>query len=122
MFKLLVGKIWGACGLALTMISLFLWSRNKTINKRNEDLNYKTKDQAKTIATQKKIIHVIKNTKPVDLDGNIKRMRDGKSSREFLYKNSLSHHRTSVVAYGGFILIFRKLLLKREQANSFEPN
>jgi hypothetical protein len=45
-----------------------------------------------------------------------------KSSREFLYKNSLSHHRTSVVAYGGFILIFRKLLLKREQANSFEPN
>jgi hypothetical protein len=47
---------------------------------------------------------------------------NGKSSREFLYKNYLSHHRTSVVAYGGFILIFRKLLLKREQANSFEPN
>jgi hypothetical protein len=76
MFKLLIGKIWGACGLALSMISLFLWSRNKTINKRYEALDSKTKDQAKTIEIQKKIIHVIKNTKPVDLNGNIKRMRD----------------------------------------------
>ena len=43
------------------------------------------------------------------------------SSREFPCRNSLSHHRTSVVAYGGFRLIFHKLLEKREQTNTLEP-
>ena len=43
------------------------------------------------------------------------------SSREPLYKDSLSHHRTSVVAYGGSSLIFHKLPEKREQTNTFEP-
>ena len=32
----------------------------------------------------------------------------GQSSREPLYRDSLSHHRTSDVAYGGFAVMFTK--------------
>ena len=33
---------------------------------------------------------------------------ENKSSREPLYRDSLSHHRTSDVAYGGFAVMFTK--------------
>jgi DNA-binding CsgD family transcriptional regulator len=96
-------------------------------------ISSRTKDMAKVLDTDirtidwhlqnlRKELGVSARSSIITFAQKIENQINYQSSREFLYKNSLSHHRTSVVAYGGFILIFRKLLLKREQANSFEPN
>jgi len=39
---------------------------------------------------------------------HVKEYKERQSSREPLYRDSLSHHRTSDVAYGGFAVMFTK--------------
>jgi hypothetical protein len=56
---------------------LFLWQHNRLLTEKNRALKQNTKDQIQTIATQKKVLSVVKNTKPSSLAGNIKRMQDG---------------------------------------------
>lgn len=77
MMKLLIAKIGGVVFAVLSMLSVFLWRNNKHLAKKNEELNLKSKDQANTIEIQNKVIDVVKQTKAVDFDSNIKRMQDG---------------------------------------------
>lgn len=63
---------------ALGFLSLVLLGRNSSLSKQNKKLNQENSNQVKTIHVQKKIINVAKNTKPTDIDGNLKRMRSRK--------------------------------------------
>lgn len=62
---------------ALILYCLLLWQSNNSLNRKNEVLDLKSKDQTGTISIQKKVINVVKNTKAASFDRNIKRMYDG---------------------------------------------
>jgi hypothetical protein len=62
---------------AAILAGLFLWQSNVSLNRKNEVLDLKTKDQTGTITIQKKVINVVKNTKAASFERNIKRMYDG---------------------------------------------
>jgi hypothetical protein len=62
----------------LGFLSLFLLGRNSWLSKQNKKLNQDNSNQVKTIDVQKKVINIAKNTKPTDIDGNLKRMRSNK--------------------------------------------
>ena len=70
--------------LILTIISMssicvmFFWKKYQDVSKANKTLEVNAKQQGKVIHAQKKVINEIKNARPVDFDGNIKRMRKGK--------------------------------------------
>ena len=53
----------------ISLLTYYLYNRNKTLKKENFE-------NKKVIQTQKEIIHVIKNNKPVSISDNIKRMRN----------------------------------------------
>ena len=78
MLKLLIGKIGFALVAVALAYGLFLRGSNYYLTKKNQALIKNTREQSLIITTQQKIIHVVKKTKPTDLAGNIKRMRDGK--------------------------------------------
>lgn len=63
---------------ALGFLSLVLLGRNSSLSKQNKKLNQENSNQVKTIDAQKRVINVAKNTKPTDIDGNLKRMRSRK--------------------------------------------
>lgn len=63
--------IWG-------IFTLYILGKNSKLSKKNDKLNLDVKEQAKTIEIKDKVINVVQNTKPTDIDGNIKRMRNQK--------------------------------------------
>jgi len=63
--------IWG-------VFTLYILGRNSKLSKQNDELNLDVKEQAKTIEIKDKVINVVQNTKPTDIDGNIKRMQKNK--------------------------------------------
>lgn len=62
----------------LGLFSLFLLGRNSRLSRQNKRLNSNLQGQKQTIEIQKKVINVAKNTKSVDISGNIERMRKNK--------------------------------------------
>lgn len=63
--------IWG-------IFTLYILGRNSKLSKQNDELNLDVKEQAKTITIKDKVINVVQNTKPTDINGNIERMRKNK--------------------------------------------
>jgi len=61
----------------LGIITLFLYGKNSKLFKDNTCLQQNLKTTNKIIDIQNKVIDVVQNTKPTDLDGNIERMRNG---------------------------------------------
>jgi len=61
----------------LGIITLFLYGKNSKLSKDNTCLQQNLKTTNKIIDIQNKVIDVVQNTKPTDLDGNIERMRNG---------------------------------------------
>lgn len=61
----------------LLALLLFLWQHNRLLTQKNSTLKQNTQEQTRVIATQKKVLSVVKNTKPTSLAANIKRMQDG---------------------------------------------
>jgi hypothetical protein len=59
------------------IVFIFLGRIHISLHRNNEILESKTKEQAKTIQIQCKVLDVVKNTKAVDFDSNIKRMQRG---------------------------------------------
>ena len=60
------------------LIGLLLFGRNSKLSSQNKRLNAKLEASHEVMKKQKKVINVRKNTKPTDIDGNIKRMRQNK--------------------------------------------
>jgi hypothetical protein len=77
-FSFLFSKLETAGLAILAILSLFLLGRNSRLSKKNKALNNINTNQNKTIEIQKKVINVAKNTKSVDVSGNIERMRQDK--------------------------------------------
>mgnify|MGYP003495930162 CR=1 FL=1 len=77
MIKLLIAKIGGVAFVTLLALVLFLWQSNRLLIEKNKTLNRSQKEQIQTIAIQKKVLAVVKNTKTTNLAGNLKRMQDG---------------------------------------------
>lgn len=63
--------IWG-------VFTLYILGKNSKLSKQNDALNSDIKEQAKTIEIKDKVINVVQNTKPTNIDGNIERMRKNK--------------------------------------------
>lgn len=63
--------IWG-------VFTLYILGKNSKLSKQNDELNLDVKEQAKTIEIKDKVINVVQNTKPTNIDGNIERMRKNK--------------------------------------------
>ena len=63
--------IWG-------VFTLYILGKNSKLSKQNDALNSDIKEQAKTIERKDKVINVVQNTKPTNIDGNIERMRKNK--------------------------------------------
>jgi lysozyme len=64
-------SIWG-------VFTLYILGKNSKLSKQNDELNLDVKEQSKTIEIKDKVINVVQNTKPTDIDGNIERMRNKK--------------------------------------------
>ena len=64
--------------LTLGFFSLLTLSLNRNLKQKNNDLQEQVKDNSKLIDIQAKVLNVSENVKDVDVDGNIKRMQDGK--------------------------------------------
>lgn len=62
----------------LGLFSVILLGRNSSLSKQNQKLNQDLNDQEDLIEIQKKVIHVNKTNKSVDLDGTVRRMRKNK--------------------------------------------
>ena len=77
MIKLLTAKAGFTILAILLALILFLWQHNRLLIEKNKRLNEDTNDQIQTIATQRKVLSIVKNIKPSSLAGNIKRMQDG---------------------------------------------
>lgn len=77
MIRLLTTKIGFTILAILISLILFFWQSNRLLIERNKALIQNTKEQTQTISTQKRVLAVVKNTKPNSLAGNIKRMQDG---------------------------------------------
>ena len=63
--------IWG-------VFTLYILGKNSKLSKQNDALNSDIKERAKTIEIKDKVINVVQNTKPTNLNGNIERMRSQK--------------------------------------------
>jgi len=74
---MLANRLGAAFIAVLLVFGAFLWVSNSKLKQKHELLTFTTQDQAQTIAIQKKVISVVKNTKSTNLAGNIKRMQDG---------------------------------------------
>ena len=86
MIRLLIAKTGGVIFGCLIALIIFLWQSNNILREKNKSLilqqknqllHIKSSSQGQTIETQKKVIDVVKNTKPVDFDTNIERMQNG---------------------------------------------
>lgn len=63
--------IWG-------VFTLYILGKNSKLSKQNDNLNLDIKEQSKNIEIKDRIINVVQNTKPTDLNGNLERMRKNK--------------------------------------------
>lgn len=77
MIKFLTNKISNAVLAELHPLILLLRQRNRLLIEQNKTLHKTNKEQLQTIATLKEALAIVKNTKPTDLAGNIKRLQDG---------------------------------------------
>lgn len=77
MFRLL-GAFKGIGLIIVAAIAVsFLWHSHISLHRDKEVLESKSRSQEQTIKIQCKVINVVKKTKSVDFDSNIKRMHDG---------------------------------------------
>lgn len=78
MFSFLFANIKSITTGLLGLFTLYIMGKNSKLKKENDDLNSTVLNQAKNIETKKDIINVIKKTKPYNIRGNVKRMRNKK--------------------------------------------
>lgn len=67
--KSFIFGIWG-------IFTIYLLGKNSKLSKQNDNLNKNVIEQSKNIEIKKEIIDVIQKTKPSNISGNIKRMRN----------------------------------------------
>lgn len=77
-FKILTAKTESILLLIGGIIGICLFGRNSKLSAQNKKLNAKLQDNAVVIQKQKRVMNVRKNTKPTNIDGNVKRMRQNK--------------------------------------------
>ena len=78
MFSFLFANVKSIGAGLLGLFMLYVMGKNSKLKKENDDLNITVLDQAKNIELKGEIIDVVKTTKPTDVTGNIKRMRNKK--------------------------------------------
>jgi hypothetical protein len=77
MFRLL-GSLKGIGLIIIAAIALsFMWHSHISLYRDKEVLKSKSQSQEEAIKIQCKVLDVVKNTKSVDFDRNIKRMQNG---------------------------------------------
>ena len=59
-------------------MGLYLFKKNKDLKAENLIVKNRLNETQKVIDVQNKIIKITKDTKPIDFDGNIERMRKNK--------------------------------------------
>lgn len=77
-FSFLFQKIERISLAIIGIFSLFLIGRNSRLSKQNKSLSSDLQGRSKIIDIQGKVINVVQNTKSVNIDDNIERMRKDK--------------------------------------------
>lgn len=78
MFSFIFANIKSIGAGLLGLFMFYVLGKNSKLKKENDDLNTTVLNQAKNIEVKGEIIDVVKTTKPTNITGNVKRMRDKK--------------------------------------------
>ena len=78
MINFLLGNIKNIGYAVAAFFTVYILKRNKDLSLENNNLTKDNLTKDKIVEIQDKVINVVQNTKPTDIDGNIKRMRNKK--------------------------------------------